>query len=71
MAEAKKKREVPTKPLHFYLRPSVRAAVDRLAEKRGAETGDYSLTGWFLALMYREAKAAGIRIAPAAEKKKA
>jgi len=49
-------------PLNFRVSAAVKAAIDAMVARRAADTGDDSLTGWFLATVHREAKRVGIAI---------
>ncbi len=49
-------------PLNFRVSQAVKDAIDEMVARRATETGDDSLTGWFLALVHREAKRADIPI---------
>jgi hypothetical protein len=49
-------------PLNFRVTQPVKDAIDAMVARRAADTGDDSLTGWFLALVHREAKRAAIAI---------
>lgn len=49
-------------PLNFRVTQPVKDAIDAMVARRAADTGDDSLTGWFLALVHREAKRADIAI---------
>lgn len=49
-------------PLNFRVSQAVKDAIDTMVTRRAAETGDDSLTGWFLAMVHREAKRADIAI---------
>jgi hypothetical protein len=54
-------------PLNFRVSPAVKGAIDVLSARHATETGDDSLTGWFIALVTREARAAGVPIGVAPE----
>ncbi len=58
-------------PLNFRVSSAVKDAIDAMVARRAADTGDDSLTGWFLAMVHREAKRADIPIVTAAEAKTA
>ena len=49
-------------PLNFRVSPAVKEAIDAMVTRRAVETGDDSLTGWFLAMVHREAKRGDIAI---------
>lgn len=49
-------------PLNFRVTRAVKDAIDAMVTQRAAETGDDSITGWFLALVHREARTAGVPI---------
>jgi hypothetical protein len=46
----------------FRVTPGERKAVEELVRRRHEETGDDSASGWFRALLRREAKGAGVAI---------
>lgn len=48
----------------FRISAGERAAVEELIRRRHAETGDDSASGWFRALVRREANEAGVRVEP-------
>ena len=58
-------------PLNFRVWPGVKDAIDAMVAQRAAVTGDDSITGWFLAMVHREARRADIAIASATEAKPA
>lgn len=53
---------VKSVPLNFRVSSAVKSAIDAMVLRRAEETGDDSITGWFLAMVYREAKLADIEI---------
>jgi hypothetical protein len=57
-------------PLNFRVSAAVKEAIDEMVARRAVDTGDDSLTGWFLALVHREAKRADITIATSAPEAK-
>jgi hypothetical protein len=58
-------------PLNFRVTQPVKDAIDAMVLRRAAENGDDSITGWFLAMVHREAKRADIEIQTAPEAKPA
>jgi hypothetical protein len=54
-------------PLNFRVSPTLKDLIDALLRLHTAETGDPSLTGWFHALVHREAKRAGLLVAARAK----
>jgi hypothetical protein len=56
-------------PLNFRVSQNVKDAIDELVQRRAAESGDDSITGWFLAMVHREAKRADIAIVTTPEAK--
>ena len=54
-------------PLNFRVSSAVKEAIDAMVLRRAEETGDDSITGWFLALVHREAKRSGLAIVVAPE----
>jgi hypothetical protein len=58
-------------PLNFRVSQNVKDAIDELVQRRAAESGDDSITGWFLAMVHREAKRADVAIVTAPELKPA
>jgi hypothetical protein len=58
-------------PLNFRVTQPVKDAIDAMVARRAAEMGDDSITGWFLAMVHREAKRADIAIQTTPEPKPA
>jgi hypothetical protein len=58
-------------PLNFRVSKAVKDAIDTMIARREADMGDDSLTGWFMALVHREAKRLDVPIVTAAELKAA
>lgn len=58
-------------PLNFRVSSAVKDAIDAMVARRAADMGDDSLTGWFMALVHREAKRLDVAIVTAAELKAA
>jgi hypothetical protein len=54
--------QVRSVPLNFRVWPGVKDAIDEMVARRAAETGDDSITGWFLAMVIREAKRVNVAI---------
>ena len=61
--------QVRSVPLNFRVWPGVKDAIDAMVARRAEETGDDSITGWFLAMVHREAKRADIAIVTTPEAK--
>jgi hypothetical protein len=57
--------QVRSVPLNFRVSSAVKEAIDVMVQRRAIETGDDSITGWFLALVHREAKRLGVEIGTA------
>ena len=57
--------QVRSVPLNFRVSAAVKEAIDAMVQRRAVETGDDSITGWFLALVHREAKRLGVEIGTA------
>jgi hypothetical protein len=51
-------------PLTFRVSPMLKEAIDALLQIHAAETGDDSLTGWFHAMVHREARRTGVSVTP-------
>ncbi len=58
-------------PLNFRVSKAVKDAIDAMIARREADMGDDSLTGWFMALVHREAKRLDVPVVTAAELKAA
>ncbi len=58
-------------PINFRVSSAIKDAIDAMVARREADMGDDSLTGWFMALVHREAKRLDVPIVTAAELKAA
>ncbi len=56
-------------PLNFRVSSALKDAIDAMVAKRAADMGDDSLTGWFVAMVHREAKRLDVPIVTAPETK--
>jgi hypothetical protein len=53
--------------INFKVRRAVKEAIETLAKLRGGETGDYTVSGYLLALVYADAGRRGVTIGPEPE----
>src|SRR4051812_1613169 len=53
--------------INFKARRVVKEAIEALAKLRGGETGDYTVSGYLLALVYADAARRGVTIGPDTE----
>ena len=58
-------------PLNFRVSSAMKEAIDAMVARRADDTGDDSLTGWFVAMVHREAKRLDVPIVTAPETKTA